>query len=259
VSTVIRLALLSLLIAISTSSESALAAEYKLVMSQDDKVCKHMLNVFNKDLAKYGRAGKYDAHEEFLAIAWKDQSNNYANDLYSLGDVRSAQFDINNDGKDEFVINVYGGVGGSYLYVFRDPSIESRKKHWSEEIHGTSKGSLTGGWYELRKLSPPLKKEAFNQGDHAAFIDHQGDFTEYSGGYPLYEVTGLSIMEPFVYQGTSYIAMPSTDETEWRQWMVIAKYKEGKLHAPDEQGKVYDQEKVMEDICYFVQIGRKLK
>src|SRR5436309_15259957 len=147
-----HLALLSLAVVLFLADFS-LAAEYKLVMSQDDKVCKRMLEVFNKDLAKYGRAGKYDAHEEFLAIKWKDESNNRANDLFSLGKVRSAKFDINNDGKDEFVINIYGGVGGSSLYVFKDFAIQATSKFWSEEIHSTSKGSLTGGWYELRKVS----------------------------------------------------------------------------------------------------------
>lgn len=47
--------------------EFAQGVEYKLLMSKYGMVCKHMLTLFNQDLAKFGTE-KYDEHEEFRSI-----------------------------------------------------------------------------------------------------------------------------------------------------------------------------------------------
>ncbi|MBU2591144.1 MAG: hypothetical protein KKC21_03880, partial [Nitrospinae bacterium] len=50
-----------------------LIGKYVLIMSKDDNLCGHMLNLYNRDLDKYGEV-RYNEHEEFNWIKWEDKT-----------------------------------------------------------------------------------------------------------------------------------------------------------------------------------------
>lgn len=91
--------------------EFAQGVEYNLLMSRDDKVCTHMLQIFNDDLKKYGYEN-YAAHEEFQALTWKKSQY-----FWMEGEkerhypIEVANVDLNNDGTKDLVIRDTGFLG----------------------------------------------------------------------------------------------------------------------------------------------------
>ena len=102
-------------------SEFVQGVEYALLMSRDDKVCIHMLNLFNDDLKQYGYE-KYDEHEEFRSIGWKKETiSRMEGDREVTDFVEAAYIDINNDGSGDVVFRLRDFAGGyerDTLYIF---------------------------------------------------------------------------------------------------------------------------------------------
>lgn len=86
------------------------ADEYILIMSKDDNVCQHMLNLYNSDLKKYGEV-RYEKHKEFNWIKWEDKTFKLqqVGGLSQQPEIKNAQvavFDINNDSKNEVIVYI---------------------------------------------------------------------------------------------------------------------------------------------------------
>ena len=100
------------------------ADNYLLTMSQDDKVCQHLSQLFNVDLRKKGKLA-LEEHEEFNWLKWDQpyfmirnksglepnfedellSENEYEQEYnsYSKHMYKGAFFDIDNNGIDEFI------------------------------------------------------------------------------------------------------------------------------------------------------------
>ena len=182
---------------------------YKLVMSKDPRLCKAMLALYNEDMRVYGRI-RYDQHEMFTNI-WKPVDLDEANHpTYGCLQLWRGIFDINNDGKNELVIKqsaCLSGILTDSLYVY------------------PSNSDVLNFNPESGKLNP-LKDTDNKLGEHEVYYlrDLPGASKAWVGGH--------LILNPFIWEGTSYISM--TDQTP--RWIIIAKYKQ----AEEKQ-----------DICYF--------
>ena len=83
------------------------ADRFVLVMSKDDPVCQKLYRIYNADLEKYG-VFTPENHTEFTAVQWKEFT--WLEIPRQLKDRQFfyAIYDVNNDGKDEFVMK-WGG------------------------------------------------------------------------------------------------------------------------------------------------------
>jgi uncharacterized protein YecT (DUF1311 family) len=162
---------------------------YKLVMSKDTKLCDSILDLYNEDMKSIGRI-KYEKHEIFSNIEWKDDSD--------LG-LMHAIFDINNDGKNELVLKStrgFHGIESDTLYIFpADSDVFSKLKPGAgglKVLFDNPNRFFSQDGYHFKEL--PNSREA--------------------------SVDVYFITHPFIWAGTSYISL--TDITP--QWVVIAKY-----------------------------------
>ncbi len=217
--------------------EFAQGVEYSLLMSKKDKVCKHMLTMFNQDLTKFG-AEKYDEHEEFRSIGWKKETITRVEGDRDVTDfVEVAHFDIDNDGSMNLVFRWRGPMGGydrDILYIFPSPGASGKRWTLMEIAHSPGRISYDG--YFL--LSP-------------------GRAGKTKKGSTIPSMASISLVEPFLLGGTVYVVLrplyelaTGTDPvTEFSKVVVITKYRGGKYGGgpgPDEKetGK-------RDDICYL--------
>ena len=103
--------------------------QYRLLMSKEDKVCTHMLALYNADLHRESKVN-YPSHPEFTAIKWQDGkyilNNTERGVKFTIGG-KFAKFDINNDGKEEVVFKKevpYRNLSGDELFVFADTTLD---------------------------------------------------------------------------------------------------------------------------------------
>ncbi len=102
-----------------------LSDEYVLVMSKNDNVCQHMLNIYNGDLKKYGQV-KYKLHKEFNWIKWTKKEIRFrpadapeqCENCTMVIDAKIARFDINNDSKDEAIVYRKSMLSGYNIDVY---------------------------------------------------------------------------------------------------------------------------------------------
>lgn len=167
--------------------EFAQGVEYKLLMSRDDKVCTHMLALFNSDIKQYGHE-KYDAHEEFRSIGWrKEKYVRMEGERNVGGTVEVANIDINNDGPKDVVLRLtdfFGGHETHVLYIF--PNLVAPEKEWTlaEIIRSPGRISLYNRAYPLQQPSA----QGLKMPKHS----------------PIPSIaTGLSVLEPFFIHGTT--------------------------------------------------------
>ena len=174
------LGLLWLLIA-----DVATAGGYTLVMGKAEAVCRHMLNLFNEDMKKFGEL-KYDQHEEFTSIDWT-----LALDDYCQRD-QLAQFDIDNDGHEDTVLKhaaCLRGVLNDTLFIYAEgkdaPQAPPRFVFDASVAKQASRviGQFPRRTYDLRKLPTVREGPAeFNQRIGAPF--HMNPF-RFGGRYYL--------------------------------------------------------------------------
>lgn len=208
--------------------------QYKLIMSKDDKVCKHMLNLYNEDMKKYGYE-KYDEHEEFNAIPWREtvKSVRQEGDKKIYRPMKAAFFDFNNDGKNELVIKsttFLHGYDADSLYIFPDASAHLNEISIGELRDAPNKISPVGTCYELTqtKKAPTRYKEL--------------------GDKQLSWCERITFLQPFIFDNVAYISFRGLHEKQpenQRKFLVVGKYKKGRLMNREPQTGV------IEDICYF--------
>lgn len=94
---------------------TSLGDEYVLVMSKEDNLCQHMLNIYNSDMNKYGKV-KYEDHKEFNWVRWEGKK------IHLIGasgpppieiNAQIALFDINNDSENEVIVFSEGSLSNS--------------------------------------------------------------------------------------------------------------------------------------------------
>lgn len=170
---------------------------YKLVMSQDSKLCRHMLALFNGDMKK-GRGLAYEKHEEF--IKWEPvESGEVLMDKYCRQTLKQT-FDINNDGTDELVIrrrHCFQSQLTDLLYVFsQDSNVVELLKDPASQVLASTPNTLDAMNYELKKWSGV------------------------KAGELLPGIGPILTLEPFKFGQTFYVSL-----TDLRQeFIVIAKY-----------------------------------
>lgn len=219
-------------------SEFSQGVEYTLLMSRDDKVCKHMLTLFNRDLTQFGTE-KYDEHEEFRSIGWKKETiTRMEGDREVTDFVEAAHVDINNDGTRDLVFrrtDFLGGYEVQWLSIFQ--SLPPGEKRWTLTEIAHSPGRISHGGYLL--VQGP-----------AAVTKKQKRVT-------IPPMASISRLEPFLFHGTTYVGMRPLYElvtgsdpvTEFSKVFIITKYREGKYGGgPDPDEKETGKR---DDICYL--------
>jgi uncharacterized protein len=107
---------------------------YALLMSKDDELCTHMLQVFNDDLKKYGWNGDahQEEHEEFKRIPWQPaQFSSVINGRVEYTNVEGALFDFNNDGVQDFVVRWKASLSNAradLLFMLGSEMAEKKKR-----------------------------------------------------------------------------------------------------------------------------------
>lgn len=200
----------------SVSSES-----YSLVMSKNDELCNHMLQMFNEDLKTYGWNGDahQEEHDEFRQVPWKfAQFSSVINGRIEYTDVEGALFDFNNDGAWDYVVRWKSSLSNAradLVFMLGSETVERKTDLNSKELGGAKNQIYLAGWWY--NLTPPYSS-----------------------------IAGVRVLEPFIYHGTSYLVMRPLYE-EMRTifgYTAITKYGGGKFINRELTGK-------MEDICYF--------
>jgi hypothetical protein len=199
--------------------------QYKIIMSKNDNLCSHMLEIFNKDLKKYGQNGDYfqREHNEFQSIPWMPIGGQKKIE-FEEPTYKYALVDLNNDGIEDYVVK-YGGC--------------------------CFQGRYTSNLYMLDKKTQNLPyegvlKESWNASNQVSFVPGHLYKLKIKETYISPE-----IVEVFNYRGIHYIAMHESLEISRPNhgYVVIAKYTGGKITLDSQIG--------MKDICYFRRIQTK--
>jgi uncharacterized protein len=195
---------------------------YTLLMSKNDELCTHMLQLFNEDLERYGWKGDahQEEHQEFKKIPWKPaRFSSVIDERTEYTDVDGALFDFNNDGAQEFVVRWKSSLSDMRSDSIHILSAEAMQKRNDLEDAGFSAAedsiALGGGFY---KLMPPF----------------------------LEPIAGVRVLEPFIYDEVSYLVIRPLFERlpNSTGYAAITKYGGGRFSIRDVNGK-------MEDICYY--------
>jgi hypothetical protein len=193
-----------------------LAGPYELAMSKNQELCETVLNLYNEDMDSSGKI-QYDMHEIFKAIRWQPfDLNEKKYPTYGCRYVKQAQFDMNNDGKDDLVVKYSG--------CFRDNLTDSLFIFPSDSDILLHLRPGQGGLAPLFHTSNKVDRNIYA-------LTQLKD-----GNRPL--IGGIFVLHPFIWESTSYLSM-----TDLRQeWIVIAKYKQAEelqdicyFHGPARQ------------------------
>lgn len=195
---------------------------YGLAMSKNDKLCKHMDEIINEDV-KIRSDFIPENHAVFQAIDWKIITNGKP----GIGgkpdfQYQLAKFDIDNDGKNEWVIKFRGGLKGYLsddLYLFDEDTQLQHPQRDLRNIVAQKKVEITftGDLYELKELA---EKDVLGS---------------------WYSIGPMVTLDTFLFDGVFYLSMdgriPGGRYGEYGpRWLVIARYvKPGEFV----------------DICYF--------
>jgi len=227
-----------------TLTEAAVAGTYSLAMSKDKSLCESMLGLYNTDMNIYGRI-KYDSHEIFSRIEWEN-----LNDLdHPIGtsDLR-ADFDINNDGKDETVVKFSGHVQAAdldilYIYpggsdIFSNPNLDTGKRGRLLE----TPNMLFEGYHSLYYLKhvPKLLQEKIlaYKLKHLPKYLRNVNINDLRRDLGKPYIAGSFVLQPFIWHATTYISITNRNP----EWIVVGKYK---------------QAKEVQEICYFYDQSHK--
>jgi hypothetical protein len=206
-------------------------------MSKDDKVCQHMLKLYNDDLKKYGEI-KYSQHKEFNAIKWEERNYVYSpDDETKTGiPILISTFDINNDGKPEIIVKDYRrglkGRDSDRFYVFREGDLNyfqdgvTINDDFANKAIGIwgdfGKKPFEGNAYELREIpGPELWK----------FEGKKISVKYFLGGWFYFH--------PFLYGKKYFISMNDWQGDLAEKWEVVLSF------TPENQ---------LKDTCYFIKL-----
>lgn len=95
---------------------------YRIILSQDDNICQHMLSIYNNGTKKYGHIN-YDSYEEFNWIRWNTLTFYYFDRYHQHNKTTSkiSAFDITNNGTTKAVVHEIGSISNrpqDYYTVF---------------------------------------------------------------------------------------------------------------------------------------------
>lgn len=208
---------------------------YTLLMSKDDELCNHMLELFNQDIKQYGWRGDehHEEHEEFKRVPWEPAR--FLFDYYGYAqyrDVEGALFDFNNDGVQDFVVR------------------------WKASLSNARADSLSMLGSEMSKRANNLTSEELWEVDNQISLAGNGYFYDQIAHLSEMDADPRGfdprVFEPFIYRDSSYLVMRNLfeDIRDHAGYAVIAKYGGGKFVGRDVTGK-------MDNICYFKRIGAK--
>lgn len=207
-------------------------SQYKVLMSKNDRLCTHVREVLNEDLAQYGP--RYDprkfAAPIFSAIVWTpikglEEGFNYHG--------AAATVDINNGGTTDVVVRqeTHAGKGGMIgvhmLFIFKEDQYPELAKKTSE-LEENAKGFVFPNFYEFRQLPQKtfqapgvLKGKKYYEGLSSAVFIH-----------------------PFQFENRIYLLLTqSPDSPAVPNWALVAKYKQGKVREANPA--------LMDDLCYL--------
>ena len=212
-----------------------IAAEYRLAMSKNDSLCKHVIKEYNHALRE-GSYVKHDSIPMFNKIKWKLIAKSYS--LSRLAS-KYAFVDIDNNGDKEFVIKKHG-MRQSILtqsLAIHEKEPEGARNEYTLKMFKESDGKL---------LSLPLeyKLNEFSEVPEPGSLDSRSSHQ--------YGTSGM-YASPMIFNNIVYISLEDPAERKLKKWVVIAKYKSGSLWGR----KSDPQNMVLEDICYVEQMDNK--
>ena len=205
---------------------------YKVVMSKNDRLCTHMLEVLNEELVQYGP--KYDPRKftapVFSKIPWTPlgEGFDYAGDV--------ARFDINNDGQMDVVVRqeTSGLKDKTFqrLFVFKEGQyLEAAKKRRELEEKAIGSVDFYMSHYDFLGLPPKILQEP-----------------PFMKGEKSYVSLWVVYIHPFRFEDITYLLISRSPDLAPEYgpepyWTLVAKYKQGKVHGADPS--------LMEDVCYL--------
>lgn len=207
--------------------DASKSKRYELLLNKEDKVCRHILNLFNSSATKAGEGLDLDADKIFTSVNWKrygqpdDGAFNYSAEY--------AKFDINNDGHDELVIRWRHGarklIDVDSLFIFsKDTPLASVQRLTDIETHSVGSVSVRET-YELRLLSP-LPRQPWMKTDKQYFPS----------------LTSFTLVRPFRYNDKYYLLLSESPDIKIDpELLVVARYKSGHVVSADSSQ--------MNDVC----------
>ena len=202
---------------------------YELLLGKKDKVCQHILNLFNSSVIKVANGPDVDTDSVFMSINWK-RYGLPEDDAFDYG-AEYAKFDINNDGHDELVIRWrHGGrklIDVDSLFVFqKDFTLGSVQRLAGLETRSVGSVAVREA-YELQLLSP-LPRQAWME----------------SGKQYFPGLTSYTLIRPFGFDGKYYLLLSESPDVKLDpELLVVARYKTGHVVSADSSK--------MSDICYL--------
>jgi len=197
------------------------AEAYTLLMSKDDELCNHMLELFNQDLEQYGESGDehQEEHQEFKRVPWQPaRFSSVINGHTEYTDVEGALFDFNNDGVQDFVVRWKGSLSNARadsIFILGGEAVSKKNDLTSMEFGDAKDRIYLAGAIYQPTTSPEI-------------------------------AVNPRVLEPFIYRDTSYLFMRGLFEVRRTiaGYAAITKYVGGKFVNRELTGK-------MEDICYY--------
>ncbi len=202
------------------------ADDYLLVMSKNNKMCQHMLSIYNKDLRKNGKI-VFENHKEYNWVNWKIKYQFHLEQYKKEKiDYPSMEFDINNDGKDELVFYRddwhRGGVLLESMHYFKQDFGDRFNNSTTEFFHNSVQmiGEL---WDKFNFQELPIQREEY----HITMGD-------------------ILHIAPFFYESVYYVSL-------FENW--YQKYPEYHLEKSNLAAIVkFDKNNNLEHQCYFIKI-----
>lgn len=209
---------------------------YILVMSKDKELCESMLGLYNTDMNTHGRID-YDSHEIFSRIEWEDLDDSDDSSAIWL----RADFDINNDGKNETVVKFSGHVQAAdldtlYIYpgdsdIFSKDAITGKRGRLLDTPNTIFESYHS--IYYLKDVSKSLQEKILvYKLKHLPSYLKRANVDDLRRDLGKPEIAGSFVLQPFILHGTTYISITNRNP----EWIVVGKYK-----PPKE----------VQDICYF--------
>ncbi len=209
---------------------------YELSMSKDNKLCSHMLKLFNDDFAKYGYE-QYREHTEFTKIPWRDIRFPVPGTTGYIP-AEGGLFDFNNDGIKEFVVR-WGDVGRTKGRMDQLSMLDSEAAKRAEKL--THKEA-----FESKNMINP---EGWT---YLLLFDLDAEVTLDRATRTAWE--NIFFLRPFLFDDKAYLYMrprfasPVTASDSEPSYAIVARYLGGRIDIDNS----YDGK--LDDLCYFKHI-----
>lgn len=237
---------LALVMLLTGCAQLLMAGElrYEIVYQEDEKLCKFAVEKINTYVRKRGHYKLQGMREQadlsaFSGIVWNTIPNVY-HTYY-------AEFDINNDGIKEIVVDLVDGDNNS-IYIYRKEmfNIESITSihHFSADVKNMLGDiDLNKQAYNLYKLNEKPNRKYSN-------YDFSHEFYAIVGSFDIQFIKFEDTFYTLLTGGsdTSYQGQSHLDESikKWREFIIVGNYIKGNLSQQETL-----QQEAIEDKCYF--------